>query len=102
LMKAHVEHVSHCRFLKAQGLHTFVEMVWCYLKNVRKKHFKVVDIHIFNLQKNVHTNKYTKFGVVFSKNCMALSNVNIIEKAFAWCKYWMNFYLFYFIFHMCY
>jgi hypothetical protein len=85
-MKAHVDHVVHCKLLKLQGLHTFVVMIGYHFKDVRKEHFKVVHVKVFNVEKNVNIDEYTKFGVTFTKNHVVLSNINIIDLAFAWCK----------------
>jgi hypothetical protein len=40
-------------FLKNQGLHTLVGMIRYCSKNAREEHFKVVDVIIFDVQKNV-------------------------------------------------
>jgi hypothetical protein len=31
-----------------------------------------------------------KFGATSTKKCVMLFGINIIDKAFSWCKYWMG------------
>ncbi len=87
LVKAFISHVVPCKILKRQSLHTFVEMIGYWLKDARKEHFKVVDVNVSNVKKNFSTDEYMKFGATSTKNCEVLSSINIIDKAFSWCKY---------------
>jgi hypothetical protein len=90
LVKPFISHVVPCKILKGQSLHTFVEMIGYWLKDARKEHFKVVDVSVSNVEKNFSIDEYMKFGATSTKNCVALSSINIIDKAFSWCKYKMG------------
>jgi len=68
-------------------LQTFVEMIIYWFKDARKEHFKVVDVNVSNVEKNVNIDKYMKFDATSTKNCVVLSSINIIDKAISWCKY---------------
>jgi hypothetical protein len=87
LVKALISHVVPCKILKGQSLNTFVEMIGYWLKDARKEHFKVVDVNVFNVEKNVSIDEYMKFGATSTKKCVTLFGINIIDKAFSWCKY---------------
>ncbi len=68
-------------------MQTFVEMIRYWFKDARKEHFKVVDVNVSNVEKNVSIDEYMKFGATSTKNCVVLSSINIIDKAISWCKY---------------
>ncbi len=65
---------------------TFVGMVGYGLKDAKEEHFKVVDVNVFDVKKNANIDEYKKFSAISTKNHVVLSSVNIIDKAFAWCK----------------
>ncbi len=62
-------------------------MIGYCLKDVKKEHFKLVHVKVFDVEKNANIDEYTKFGATFTKNHVALSSINIIDMTFAWCKY---------------
>ncbi len=85
---------------------TFVGTVGYGLKNAKEEHFKVVDINVFYVKKNANIDEYNKFSAISTKNHVVLSSVNIIDQAFAWCKYWVKKHVPFMVqdllFHLCY
>jgi hypothetical protein len=61
-------------------------MVGYGLKDAKEEHFKVVDVNVFDVKKNANIDEYKKFNAISTKNHVVLSNVNIIDKAFAWVQ----------------
>jgi hypothetical protein len=50
--------------LSKKARNTFVEVIGYWLKDARKEHFKVVDVNVFNMEKNVSIDYQKLCGVI--------------------------------------
>lgn len=70
-------HTVYCKWLRNDGLHTFLGMVGYCMKKNGEEHLEFVHLHVLVEDMNDDKMEYAKFGKVDLKACVLFSSQHL-------------------------